>query len=41
MSKVLENKIVEINDFQEKDIAFKIINESIEFYKEKYGQKNT
>lgn len=34
--KVLENKKVEINDFQEKDIAFEIINESIEFYKEKF-----
>ena len=34
--KVLENKKVEINDFQEKEIAFEIITESIEFYKEKY-----
>jgi len=34
--KVLENKKVEINDFQEKEIAFDIINESIKFYKEKY-----
>jgi inorganic pyrophosphatase len=34
--KVLENKKVEINDFQEKEIAFEIINESIGFYKEKY-----
>ncbi|MEO6836767.1 MAG: inorganic diphosphatase [Ginsengibacter sp.] len=34
--KVLENKKVEINDFQEKEIAFEIINESIEFYKKKY-----
>jgi inorganic pyrophosphatase len=31
--KVLENKKVEINDFQEKEIAFEIINESIDFYK--------
>jgi inorganic pyrophosphatase len=34
--KVLENKKVEINDFQEKQIAFDIINESIEFYKKTY-----
>jgi inorganic pyrophosphatase len=34
--KVLENKKVEINDFQEKEIAFEIINEAIEFYKKKY-----
>ena len=31
--KVLENKKVEINDFQEKETAFEIINESIDFYK--------
>lgn len=34
--KVLENKKVEINDFQEKNIAFDIINEAIAFYKETY-----
>ena len=34
--KVLEHKKVEINDFQDKKIAFNIINESIEFYKETY-----
>jgi inorganic pyrophosphatase len=34
--KVLENKKVEINDFQEKEKAFEIITESIAFYKEKY-----
>jgi inorganic pyrophosphatase len=34
--KVLENKKVEINDFQEKEKAFEIINESIQFYKETY-----
>ena len=34
--KVLENKKVEINDFQEKDTAFDIINEAIAFYKETY-----
>lgn len=30
--KVLEKKEVQINDFQEKEIAFDIIKESIEFY---------
>jgi inorganic pyrophosphatase len=34
--KVLENKKVEINDFQEKDTAFDIINDAIAFYKETY-----
>ncbi|KAA9037659.1 inorganic diphosphatase [Ginsengibacter hankyongi] len=34
--KVLENKKVEINDFQTKEKAFEIINESIEFYKQKF-----
>ena len=34
--KVLENKKVEINDFQEKEVAFEIINEAIEFYKETF-----
>jgi len=34
--KVLEHKKVEINDFQDKEIAFDIINESIEFYKQTY-----
>jgi inorganic pyrophosphatase len=34
--KVLENKKVEINDFQEKEIAFDIIKESIEFYKQTF-----
>jgi inorganic pyrophosphatase len=34
--KVLENKKVEINDFQEKEIAFEIIKESIEFYKQTF-----
>ena len=34
--KVLENKKVEINDFQEKETAFDIINESVRFYKETY-----
>jgi inorganic pyrophosphatase len=34
--KVLENKEVKINDFQEKEEAYEIINESIEFYKVTY-----
>ena len=34
--KVLEDKMVEINDFQEKEEAFKVIAESIEYYKEKF-----
>ena len=34
--KVLENKKVEINDFQDKEEAFAVINESIAFYKEKF-----
>jgi inorganic pyrophosphatase len=36
--KVLENKKVEINDFQEKEKAFEIINESIQFYKETFSK---
>jgi inorganic pyrophosphatase len=34
--KVLENKKVEINDFQEKETAFEIISESIDFYKQTF-----
>lgn len=34
--KVLENKQVQIEDFQNKEIAFQIINEAIDFYKEKF-----
>ena len=34
--KVLENKKVEINDFQPKEKAFEIITESIEFYKQTF-----
>jgi inorganic pyrophosphatase len=34
--KVLEQKKVEINDFQDQKIAFDIINESIEFYKQTF-----
>ena len=38
--KVLENKKVEINDFQDKAEAYEIINESIAFYKEKFPNTN-
>jgi inorganic pyrophosphatase len=38
--KVLENKKVEINDFQDKETAFEIINEAIDFYKETYPREN-
>lgn len=35
--KVLENKQVQIDEFQNKDIAFRIIMESIELYKQKFA----
>ena len=35
--KVLENKQVQIEDFQDKDIAFTIIREAIDLYKEKFA----
>ena len=34
--KVLENKIVEIDEFQHKDAAYKVINEAIDYYKVKF-----
>jgi inorganic pyrophosphatase len=34
--KVLENKKVEIDDFQDKHVAYKVINEAIELYKENF-----
>lgn len=37
--KVLENKKVEINDFQEKEKAFEIIEESITFYNETFKKE--
>ena len=37
--KVLENKMVEINDFQDKAEAFAVIQESILYYKETYPLK--
>jgi inorganic pyrophosphatase len=36
--KVLENKKVEIDNFQDKEIAYKIINKAITFYKETFGK---
>jgi inorganic pyrophosphatase len=34
--KVLENKQVQIEEFQDKEIAYQIINDAISFYKEKF-----
>lgn len=36
--KVLENKKVEIENFQDKDTAFRIIREAINFYKEQFSR---
>ena len=36
--KVLENKKVEIDNFQDQSIAFRIINEAITFYKDTYSK---
>ena len=38
--KVLENKVVEIDEFQDKETAYKVINQSISFYKSKFPPKN-
>lgn len=35
--KVLENKKVEIEDFQDKPIAIKVLNDAIKLYKEKFN----
>lgn len=35
--KVLENKQVQIEDFQNKEIAYQVIEEAIEFYKQKFA----
>ncbi|MGZ5255923.1 MAG: inorganic diphosphatase [Flavitalea sp.] len=35
--KVLENKQVQIEEFQSREIAFSIINEAIEYYKQNFG----
>jgi inorganic pyrophosphatase len=37
--KVLENKKVEIDNFQDKAAAVKIINEAIDYYKNTFGEK--
>jgi inorganic pyrophosphatase len=37
--KVLENKVVEIDEFQDKEAAYKVINQAIEFYKIKFPGK--
>jgi inorganic pyrophosphatase len=35
--KVLENKQVQIDQFQDREAAYRIINEAIDYYKEKYA----
>jgi inorganic pyrophosphatase len=35
--KILENKEVRIEDFQSKEIAYHIINDAVELYKQKFG----
>ncbi len=37
--KVLENKEVKIDNFQDKDTAYKVIQEAIDFYQENYPAK--
>lgn len=37
--KVLENKIVEIDEFQDKEAAYEVIKSAIAHYKQKYPQK--
>jgi len=37
--KVLENKVVEIDEFQDKESAYKVIHAAIEHYKEKFPLK--
>ena|ERR1700722_5090073 len=37
--KALENKIVEIDEFQDKEFAYNIINESIALYKKEFPEK--
>ncbi len=36
--KVLENKVVEIDEFQNKEAAYKVINDAIELYKTKFAK---
>ncbi|HTC01658.1 MAG TPA: inorganic diphosphatase, partial [Ferruginibacter sp.] len=37
--KALENKIVLIDDFQDKEGAYKVIEEAVDLYKKTYPQK--
>lgn len=37
--KVLENKVVQIDQFQEKETAYNVINEAIDMYKNKFPKK--
>ena len=37
--KVLENKVVEIDEFQDKEAAYKVINEAIQFYEKTFPIK--
>ena len=39
--KVLENKQVEINEFQNKEAAYKVIDDSIKMYNEHFPKNNT
>src|SRR5690606_2333537 len=38
--KVLENKKVMIDDFQDKNAAYKIINDAVSYYKESFPKNN-
>jgi len=38
--KVLENKVVEIDEFQDKEAAYSIINKAVEFYTEKFPRQS-
>jgi len=38
--KVLENKVVEIDEFQDKETAYAVIEEAIEYYKQKFPKNN-
>ena len=38
--KVLEDKVVLIDDFQDKNAAYKVINTAIDFYKENFPKKS-
>lgn len=38
--KVLENKIVEIDNFQDKETAYKVIEDAVSFYKKKFPENH-